>query len=433
MRGGFRGGVEIAFCYFALLTLIGAYTSIPLRLQGVQLQGGEASPLSTAANSVLLAGIAILVAMKWREFLFVARHGGAVNLFLLLGLVSVLWSYSPAISARRWVPLLMGVAFAYYLVASYPMERIIRHAAAALGMALVASTIVALIIPSLGVMSEPQLAGAWSGVFGHKTSLGHATVLGVMCYGWLWRHEPRHRLLYALALLLCLFLAVMSKSKTAQLAILIIISFAVFLPALRWPGLVRIWAIYGMVVVGAVLSTLMLFNFSDIMEALGKDATLTGRVPVWTSLLEIAAARPFGGYGYNAFFVAGNPAVEAVWRSSGWEMWGAHNNSIQLLLDLGIPGLALALWAMAEMIWRALHAWSTDAIPWASFAAIFGITATTSTFVEDSLLRTGDIQGVLFIAILVALRLHAAAHTAANQAASLRPGRRMHPSYELYR
>jgi O-antigen ligase len=114
-------------------------------------------------------------------------------------------------------------------------------------------------------------------------------------------------------------------------------------------------------------------------------------------------------------------------------MWGAHNNSIQLLLDLGIPGLALALWAMAEMIWRALHAWSTDAIPWASFAAIFGITATTSTFVEDSLLRTGDIQGVLFIAILVALRLHAAAHTAANQAASLRPGRRMHPSYELYR
>jgi hypothetical protein len=64
MRGGFRGGVEIAFCYFALLTLIGAYTSIPLRLQGVQLQGGEASPLSTAANSVLLAGIAILVAMK---------------------------------------------------------------------------------------------------------------------------------------------------------------------------------------------------------------------------------------------------------------------------------------------------------------------------------------------------------------------------------
>jgi O-antigen ligase len=300
-------------------------------------------------------------------------------------------------------------------------------------MALVASTIVALVMPSLGVMSETHLAGAWSGVFAHKTSLGHATVLGVICYGWLWRHDPRHRLLYTLALLLCLFLAVMSKSKTAQSTILIIISFAVFLPALRWHGLVRIWAIYGMVVVGAVLSTLMLFNFSDIMEALGKDATLTGRVPVWTSLLEIAAARPFGGYGYNAFFVAGNPAVEAVWRSSGWEMWGAHNNSIQLLLDLGIPGLALALWAMAEMIWRALHAWSTDAIPWASFAAIFGITATTSTFVEDSLLRTGDIQGVLFIAILVALRLHAAARTAANQAASLRPGRRMHPSYELYR
>ena len=433
MQRGFRAGIEKAFCFVALLTFLGAYTSIPLRLQGIDLQGGESSLYNFAANSVVLAGIVILASLRWRDFVFVARHGGAINLFLLLGLVSVLWSYAPAISARRWVPLLMGVAFAYYLVASYPIERIIRLSAAALAAALIASTAVALAFPSLGVMSEAHLAGAWCGVFGHKSSLGFATVLGVMCFGWLWRHEPRRRLLYTLALMLCLFLAVMSRSKTAQMAIIIIISFAVFLPALRWPGIVRIWAIYGMILVGVAFCMILLLFFGDIMEALGKDASLTGRVPVWKSALEIAAERPFGGYGYNAFFVAGNPDVQDVWRSSGWEMWGAHNNSVQLLLDLGVPGLVLAVWAVVEIVWRSLRAWITDAVPWASFAAIFAITAAALTFVEDSLFRTGDIQVVLFVAIVAALRLNAAATAAAIRTSSLRPGRHLHPLYELYR
>ncbi|MBX6743527.1 MAG: O-antigen ligase family protein [Acetobacteraceae bacterium] len=432
MRRSFRPAAETTFCVVALLTFLGAYTSIPLRLQGIELQGGESSPFNAAANTVLLAGVIVLIALRRRDFVFVARHGGTVNLFLLFGLVSILWSHSPEISARRWVPLLLSVAFAYYLVASYPVERIIRLSAVAVGIALVTSAAVALAVPSLGVMSEANLAGSWCGVFGHKNQLGGATIMGVLCFGWLWRHEPRRRLLHTFFLLLCLFLAVMSKSRTAQMTILVITSFSIFLPALRLPGLVKVWAAYGMIVTCLAFGTILLFFFGDIMEALGKDASLTGRVPIWTSLLDIGSERVLGGYGYNAFFVSTNPEVQNVWRSSGWEMWSAHNSFIELLLDLGIPGLTLAVWALGELIWRSLQAWIADTLTWASFATIYGITYCLASMTEDVLFRNGDMQLVVFSSIFVALRLRAAAKAAAIQVSSLRPGVRLHPSYNFY-
>ena len=63
---------------------------------------------------------------------------------------------------------------------------------------------------------------------------------------------------------------------------MLIVIFSAFLPLLRQPGLVRLWAIYGMCATTVIFGGILAVFFGDIMAALGKDASLTGRVPVWT-------------------------------------------------------------------------------------------------------------------------------------------------------
>ena len=433
MQNSIRSRGENAFCVFALVIFVGAFTTLPPRMQGVELAVGESNPYSTVANTGVLAGLLVLIAISWREVVFVARHGGAVSLLVILSLFSILWSEAPDVSARRGLLLLTAVMFAHYLVARYSVEDIIRLSAIALGIAMASSAAVAVALPSVGVMmEESDVAGAWSGVFAHKTSLGGATILAVLCFGWLMRHGERHRLLNFTMLLLSLFLAIMARSRTAQVTIFLICSFAVFMPLLRVPGLTKVWATYGMVVTALAFGVTLYLFFDEIVAALGKDASLTGRVPGWQSLLAMAAERPFGGRGLSAFFVAGNPDLEGIWRKSGWVMWGAHNNFIQMLLDLGVPGLVLASWAIGEMIWRALKAWIAGTARWASFALLFGITCPAINMFEDALFRNGDMQLVLFSVLFLALRLHRAAALARIQLASVRPGRPLHPNYAAF-
>jgi len=409
------GAVEIAFCFFALSIYSGAYTPLPVSASGVEYQMGETNPLNAAAMALLLCGTIVAVAIRWRRVLFIARHGGAVNMFLLLALFSATWSYYPAISLKRSVILLQTVLFGYYLAASFPMHRIIRLWASALFIALLASLVVALAFPSIGIMSKGEVANTWRGVFAHKSSLGGATVLAALCSGWLWMHDPRRRLRHSFALLLCLGLAVMSSSKTAQVAILLIIAISLCLPLLRLPGLARIWANFALAVGIICGTTLMALFFTDIMEGLGKDPSLTGRVPVWLVLLDLASNRLGLGYGYSAFFIEGNPDSELVSGLAGWVINEAHNTYVEVVIQLGIPGLAIALWALGESIYRAFALQHDGPRPWLSFAIIYTLSFSATNLVETILFRAGDMHCVMFTLIYAVMRIETARRAAASQ------------------
>lgn len=417
---------EAAFCVFALSMFLGAYAALPLRVQDIVIKGGGSNPYNAAAMALVLVGTAAFAVVRRRRILFIARHGGAVNLFAAMAVSSVLWSPDPLVSGRKALTLLETLAFAYYLAARYPVERVIRLAAVALGLALLASAALAVGVPAIGVMSGPGLAGMWSGVFPHKSSLGGAAAMGVMCFGWLWKNEPGRRWLHAPAVLFCVFLAVMAQSKTAQMTIGLTVGLAVFLPLLRLPGMAKVWAVFIMGVCALAVGAFLFFYFRPIMEALGKDASLTGRVPTWLGLLDMAWQYPLGGYGYSGFFVGTNPEVEDVWRRAGWTMWDAHSTFIEMLLQLGIPGVAVATWALFELIARSLRSWAEGERPWASFAVVYGVIYAATSTVESVMFRAGDLQTVLFPLLFVALRVDSARRVVA---ATPRPSRSFDAQY----
>jgi exopolysaccharide production protein ExoQ len=420
--------VEVAFYLFGISIYMGAYTMVPMAFSGAQLKMGETNPVFAVSMSILLFGTIILAAVRWQGVFFVMRHGGALNLVVILAFMSASWSYFPAVSLKRSVVLAQTILFAYCFVASFPMRRIIQIWASALFLAMLSSLAIVLAFPEAGIMSAP--AGTWRGVFSHKSSLGGAAAFSALCGGWLWLHGSGHRLRHGIGLLLCLFLAIMSESKTAQITIVLIIGIAMSLRLLRLPGIGRIWAIF-LILTGSVCggSILALF-FTDLMIAFGKDPSLTGRVPVWTMLLNLASDRILYGYGYGAFFIDGNPDSDYVTAASGWEINEAHNSYVEALLQLGIPGLILMLWTMSEAAWRAIRLWREGGEPWLSFAAAYTLSLFVTNLVETSLfLRAGDMHGAMMSLILVALRIESARRKASVGARAFPPRRPVDPLY----
>jgi len=412
--------VETLFCFLALSTFLGAYATLPLRLAGSDIQGGESNPYTVASMLLVLVGTLGPIAANWRAVFAVARLGGAVNVFVALALASTLWSYDPAITLRRSLILLQIVLFAYYLVARFPVERSLRLLAAVYAVALSLSVLLAVAVPSVGVMQVAELAGAWCGVFEHKSALGEACVLGSLCFAWQWAHVPEQRGRYLAGVLLSLALAVMSHSKTAQLTILLFVPLAFYLRILRSPGLGKVWALYVSLAVLLALAAVVFFYFPELTAAVGKDETLTGRIPVWKSLLGLAFQRPLSGYGYMGFFLAGNPDMEYVWGRGGWTMWEAHNTTIGILLELGLPGLAVSAWVLLATVKHALSASSSDAAPWVGFAAIYIISYAATSFVEMIMFRP-DIHSVLVPMFYVALRRQALRRRLAEVGAAAGP------------
>jgi len=80
-----------------------------------------------------------------------------------------------------------------------------------------------------------------------------------------------------------------------------------------------------------------------VLDALGKDPSLTGRTEIWDSLMRKVADRPWTGYGYGAFWGRIGESVPADWvrKETGWIVPSAHNGWIDLLVQLGWPGAVL--------------------------------------------------------------------------------------------
>ena len=82
-----------------------------------------------------------------------------------------------------------------------------------------------------------------------------------------------------------------------------------------------------------------------------KDATLTGRVPLWHLVdAEIGRHLVFG-FGYQAFWSEANPAAWRLWASAGWNAPHAHSGFRDVLLNFGLVGFVV----IAATIGRAMR------------------------------------------------------------------------------
>jgi O-antigen ligase len=190
---------------------------------------------------------------------------------------------------------------------------------------------------------EPQLAGFWRGQYAHKNTAGPVCALELFI---LYAARYRVHILYlgVLAVPQLIFL-VMSGSKTPLLIVLIAMALSKWLMRLK-----SYWALL-LVAVGAVafinsvtVLTVVSDGARDMMASVLGDASFTGRADIWSMLLSYAGNDPWFGAGFASFWQIGfaSPAMQdgRSWTSNA--IYG-HQGYLDLVVTIGVPGLALAL------------------------------------------------------------------------------------------
>lgn len=305
---------------------------------------GEGSPLIAQLRLLSYLGIVGLSIAYHRVVVGALLAAPWLTALIGMACLSVLWSISPATTLRGLVHFLGCTALGLLLGRALSLRGLILFLARlALTIAVVSLIAVALFPSARGV---PPWDYVWRGIFSHKNALGSgcAILLPLVTHA-AFAERGARRLLFSVGTLGLLILLAASFSRTSQIIAgiaLCNLGLAVALPSRQQAWASASTAVFLFTVVGLPLlfSTALPGLF---FESIGRQPTMSGRVPLWQTVWPWVEQRPWLGFGYSAFW---DPLSRRVFEISlapdiQYIPFYSHNGVIEVLLGLGAVGLAL--------------------------------------------------------------------------------------------
>jgi exopolysaccharide production protein ExoQ len=326
-------------------------------------------PLQTAVWEIpfWLLAIALMGISIGREKLFPAflagwRRNPFLALFIVFAIASIGWSVWPWMTACRTVVLLCASLAGAYLGTRYDSVRLAGILAGVGAILLLACAETAVLFPSFGRMFWTPYDGAWRGIFWHKNYLG--SILALFNAVFLLRSisglqaHKRQAILDGVLYLASLVVIYLADSAAGY--IVTIVLHACVIGAAAWLRVrQRMRPVHYYILAGVFVTALalILWNLDFVFGLFNRSSTLTGRVPLWNYLLaDVVGQRPWLGYGFGAYWNLDSFRLAAQ-QAVGWgyPVAIADNGFLDILLHLGIPGLALFLGAFLTGLARAVR------------------------------------------------------------------------------
>jgi len=191
--------------------------------------------------------------------------------------------------------------------------------------------------------------GAWRGIYWHRNHL--ASIAAFLNAVYLmriliaWQNRNRDGLLDCAFYILSLLIMYFARSATGYILLIVLNLFVL---------IVWIWlrlsdrlkkqhyiVIFGLGILGLVL---VLTNLNFVFGFFNRDTTLTGRIGLWSHLLDMAYDRLWLGHGFGAFWML-DALREQIRQLAGWASQPliGDNGFLDILLHLGVIGLLLFL------------------------------------------------------------------------------------------
>lgn len=291
-----------------------------------------------------------------------------VVLYLGWWAVSYLWSYNVWIFVRD-TQFMLPVAAAMVVIVSLLPHRDLSRAIVTACYVAIAWTLVQLVLNPGEAMSHPDGAPGWRGAFEHKNAMAPFMLLAILAFATLETRTTLRRAGIAVAA----FLIIMSQSTTSLMVGAMLIAVAWFLrrvsaapPRARGPMLAA-----GSIG-GLAAATAALVYLPRLVEAAGKDPTLTSRTDIWAGVIEAIQHRPLTGYGIGGVWVhhAAEP-TSTILRDLGFIVYHSHNGFLEVTLQLGLIGLALFAFLLVRVVSTGWRLMATDAAI-GRFAVLYG-------------------------------------------------------------
>jgi exopolysaccharide production protein ExoQ len=350
-----------------------------------------------------LAAIVMVLGAPWRTVGALVRQPFLIMLMLIVAL-SALWSVAPDLTLRRTVALYATTMGGVALAVRCRWSELAEVLATAYAVLVVISILLAVLVPSIGIMHE-IFPGAWRGPWAEKNQLGGNMGQGFCILGAAAFLNPKRAKMWFGFAILAFALILMSTSKTSLVSALLGMGALTFILMVRQGptlGVTTTWfAVLGVVMIGGLL-----FFASDVFfDLLGKDATLTGRTKIWESIMRRIADRPWTGYGYSVVW-----DQEGAWGILAWIVHDshfkpqhAHNAWLEQWLGLGLGGLVIFALTYAQTMINAIvavyrHKGAYLALP---FLVVYFLMSMT----ESIAVIYNDFRWVIFTAIAIKLTM----------------------------
>jgi exopolysaccharide production protein ExoQ len=255
--------------------------------------------------------------------------------------LSVMWSDYPSLTMRRGsrlvIEMILCITLALSVSSAKELLRIMFRAFFVFNLL----DLISIVFPTVSFTPV-----GFAGIHGHKNLAGEFFFLALPVFfiGIFDRSISRSRVAAILAFLSAGGMLVISGAKTAIGAIV----FAILLVAASRMALSRSWGIVYLVIFGLVASAVFLVlsdvGLSEAISYFFEDASLTGRDIIWRYAFQVLGGRMWTGVGYGALWQFGEQE-EAAQANAG--IWGvmneAHNGYIEILAQVGIPGIVFLI------------------------------------------------------------------------------------------
>ncbi|MGK7899615.1 MAG: O-antigen ligase family protein [Xenococcus sp. (in: cyanobacteria)] len=316
--------------------------------------GSPGSGLKTIINLGIYLFTFLSIAANWKRFFYVITRDKLFLLLIGIALLSIFWSANPEKSIWISKGLIRVTFFGTYLVTRYSLKEQLRLYAWTFGLASLLSLALCLAIPSQGIQAAwgGEIAG-WRGVFYHKNHLGRLMVFSSGIFLLLALSSHKYRWVLATGFSLSLSLLLLSNSKTALLGfLLMLILFPLWLILRAKSYNLRMLLLHiALLLIGAIFVTILGYA-EPILSFMGKEPTLTGRIPLWTILLENLVKKPFLGYGYEGFwssYEGSEVRAQLSWAGH------AHSGFLEVALSLGLFGFSILVLGLLRNYFRAIN------------------------------------------------------------------------------
>ncbi|HZT87457.1 MAG TPA: O-antigen ligase family protein [Stellaceae bacterium] len=412
--------IEIAVIFLVCLIYSGTFWPLDVYF-GVGNLALEGFSIFSRTEVVLLTIFLVVTGFLRRgEIMRVLWLGWPVLLLVGIAFLSAFWAEAPLLVLRRSAVMMVSTLFAFYLVVRCELGELVALLVRVFTVVAIASFAVMLISPSLGIDHAVGQPNAWRGAFTTKNELAWAAALGVLlsAYG-LWRGYGS-RLVAGVTLVASVILIVLANSMTIPFMLLSAAYAGTLAVSLRRRTGLGAFAAIVLLVLGGVALVAMLANETQVLAALNRSPSLTGRVELWRQALIYIEQRPWLGYGFGGFWRTDSVEANHIWAVIGWDPPHAHNGWLELGLSLGLLGIVGAACLWFATLWRIFKLLLRGAVDHVPFALAFLGACFVENLTESALFRASDMGWLLFVYFFLYLKREAARDRIAAAAERLR-------------
>jgi exopolysaccharide production protein ExoQ len=346
----------------------------------------------------LIAG-PLMVRRWWPRFSLSLFSCSAVVLPVLVAL-STLWSSDPRDTAMKSLIIAFDFLLAGYLVYRYRPDELIKLLQLTNRAAVILSLLFVVVAPSYGRGYNHE----WRGIFAHKNDLGTFILFLALAEVVGSKRAPMERLLRRTFLMLDAVLCVMSQSRTAWLlAAAGLTAYFIVRLIMRFRSFERpLLALTAFCTSGVLIGSVLLYRV-ELATMIGRDPTFSGRTRIWQAVLQAIAVRPMTGYGYGAFWRDFHGPSVFIMEQIGFTVAQSHQGYLEILLQLGVPGLIATLVVMVIACHKVLSRLHRDPAPMALWCGGVLMLTILINFAEAFLLFQNELTTLLFFVACIAL------------------------------